>query len=93
MPVFLYLSNYRATTLICILLLSLLSTIQNTANALDNLGSKITITKSGLVLNRITKTFDGTITITNISTETITAPLTITVKNITSPNVAVYNTE
>ena len=53
MPVFQVLPNYRATAFIGILLLSLISTIQNTAEALDNIGSQNNVVKSNLDLNEI----------------------------------------
>jgi len=59
--------------------------------AASDVSDKVSVVKGGLVLNRTTSTFDGTLTITNISTTPLWAPMTITVKDITGPGVALYN--
>jgi hypothetical protein len=59
--------------------------------AAGDLSDKVSVTKSGLVLNRATSTFDGTLTISNISATVLAAPLSITIKDITGPGVAVFN--
>lgn len=57
----------------------------------QDLSGKVSIAKSGGVLNRTTETFDSVVTVTNTSSTPISAPLKITVKNITKPGVSVYN--
>ncbi len=84
-------SNHLVTSYLAILLVTFIGFIPNNAQALDQLGNTVAIAKSGLILNRVTNTFDGTVTLTNISSDTIAAPLILTIKDITSPGVAVYN--
>jgi hypothetical protein len=57
----------------------------------DALDGKVSIVKSGLVLNRVTNTYDGTLTIKNTSASLISAPLTVTIKDISAAGVSVYN--
>lgn len=57
----------------------------------QDLSGKVSIAKSGVVLNRTTDTFDSVVTVTNTSSAPISAPLTLTVKGITTPGVSVYN--
>ena len=56
-----------------------------------DLGSKVSVSKGGLVLNRTTDTFDSIVTVTNTSATTLAAPMFLTIKNITAPGVSVYN--
>lgn len=56
-----------------------------------DLAGKVSVTKSGMVLNRTTDTFDSVVTVTNTSSGPISAPLMLTIKNISAPGVTVYN--
>lgn len=51
----------------------------------------VTVTESGLVLNRNTKTFDCLVTITNNSGATINGPLVLSIDNITPSSVNLAN--
>jgi len=84
-------SNRHIVSYLSILLTALFGLIASNVQALDQIGDKVVITKSGLTLNRVTNTFDSTLTINNISSDTIITPLILTIKDITSPGVAVYN--
>src|SRR5579863_861416 len=47
-------------------------------------GSQVAATTSGLAYNRVTQTFDGTVTITNVSSSTIAGPFQIVLNSLTS---------
>lgn len=57
----------------------------------DSLNGLVSISKSGLVLNRLTNTYDSVITVTNISSAPISAPFQLTVSAISAAGVTVYN--
>ena len=61
------------------------------ARAQEDLGSQIKITKSGAVLNRAAGTYDYIVSVTNISSNQIIAPLTLAINNVAGPEVSVYN--
>lgn len=61
------------------------------ASADEIIKEKVLLKKGGIVLNRITGTYDSIITISNESNKTIAAPIAIKISNISGPNVEVYN--
>ena len=77
----------------CALLPFLLATLCGASAVLagEPLGNRLAVTKSGIVPNLVSKTFDSTVTITNISTAVIAAPLALAIKNITLAGVSVAN--
>ncbi len=61
------------------------------AQSFVNLSSQVTITKSGLVLNRATNTFNSTVTLTNISGAVLNGPLVLVISNISPATVTLAN--
>jgi hypothetical protein len=61
------------------------------AQALDDVTAQMAVTKSGLVLNRKTLTFDCLVTITNNSGATINSPLALVISNISQSTVLLAN--
>lgn len=57
----------------------------------ESLNGLVSISKSGLVLNRLSNTYDSAITVTNTSTTPIGAPFQLTVSSISAAGVTVYN--
>lgn len=61
------------------------------AHAKEDLSAYVSISKSGAVLNRTSGTYDYIVTVTNTSSNPILAPLTLGIKDIGGPEVAVHN--
>ncbi len=57
---------------------------------LPNVTAKLRIASSGFIYSRVTRTFNGTVTITNTSSSAITGPLQVGFNNL-SPGVALAN--
>lgn len=57
----------------------------------SSLDTKIKVAFSGYVLNRTTGTFDTRVTLTNISADTLQAPISLVVTNISNPAVTLAN--
>lgn len=75
----------RATT---ILLLGLVLIVSAHA---EDLGGSVQITRGGLALNRLSNTFDATVTVRNISAVPLLGPLKLALTSATPANVALYN--
>lgn len=84
----LVLRRHRAGAVAACLLV--LSGMQGMARA-ESLNGLVSIGKTGLVLNRLTNTYDSAITVTNISSTPIGAPFQLTVSSISAAGVTVYN--
>src|ERR1700730_9306102 len=54
-----------------------------------DLSSQVTVTKSGLVLNRATNTFNTVVTITNSSANDLNGPLLLVISKLSPTNVSV----
>jgi hypothetical protein len=61
------------------------------AQSFVDISTKVTITKSGLLLNRATNTFNSVVTVTNSSPAVINAPLVLNVVNITPGTITLAN--
>lgn len=57
----------------------------------SSLDTKIKVAFSGYVLNRTTGTFDTRVTLTNISADTLQAPISLVINSISSPAVTLAN--
>ena len=57
----------------------------------EDLTGAVQITRSGLVFNRITNTFDSQVTVTNKSADTLLGPLRLVLESVAPVNVALYN--
>ena len=57
----------------------------------SSLDTKIKVAFSGYVLNRTTGTFDTRVTLTNISADTLQAPISLVITNISNPAVTLAN--
>jgi len=62
-----------------------------TAQTFVDVTRQVTITKSGLVLNRATNTFNSVVSITNISGAVLNAPLVLVISNISPATVTLAN--
>ncbi len=62
----------------------------STIITLPNVTSKLRITNSGFAYSRVTRTFNGTVTLTNISSSAIAGPLQVGFNNL-SPGVTLAN--
>ncbi|GAB2862011.1 hypothetical protein GCM10027277_33210 [Pseudoduganella ginsengisoli] len=72
-----------------ILALALYAT--GTAQAAERLDASFTFAKGPVVYNRVTDTFDTTVTLTNRGGEPVTGPLQLAVRDIATPGATVYN--
>ncbi len=61
------------------------------AQAFVNVSSQVTITRSGLVLDRATDTFNSVVTIANISSAVLNGPLELVISNISPSTVTLAN--
>jgi len=61
------------------------------AQGLVDLSGQVTVTRSGLVLNRSTNTFNSLATVTNSSTSVLTLPLQLVVSSITPAGITLVN--
>jgi hypothetical protein len=61
------------------------------AQAFEDISGQVSITKSGLVLNRATKTLNTVVTIANTSSAVINGPLVLNVSAITPSTVTLAN--
>jgi hypothetical protein len=59
--------------------------------AFEDVSSQVSVTRSGLVFNRVTNTFDCLIQVTNASTATLPGPLVLSVSSISTTNVTLFN--
>jgi hypothetical protein len=59
--------------------------------AFEDVSSQVSITRSGLVLNRVTNTFDCLVQVTNTSAATLSGPLVLGVSSISTTNVTLFN--
>lgn len=50
--------------------------------AMNDVSDKVTIDRSPLIFNRVSKTFDGMVTIKNVSTETLNSPIYLVVSDV-----------
>jgi hypothetical protein len=53
------------------------------ASSFDDLSSKVKVASSGFLYSRVTKTYSGTLTITNTTSASIAGPLLVTLNNLT----------
>lgn len=83
-------SQRRLQPWLPMLLAALLATGLGAAQAAD-LTASVQITRSGLVANRATGSFDAQVTLTNRSGVTLHGPLTLTLESASPANVALYN--
>lgn len=74
-----------------IALMSLSAATNLWAQAFTDLTSRFAVTKSGLVLNRATNTFNSVVTLTNVSGGTVKGPLVLLVSNVTAGSVTLAN--
>lgn len=65
----------------------------NSAYAQEDLGSLVSIGKSGAVMNRTLGTVDYVVTITNTSSGSIFGPVALGIHDVGGPEVAVYNAQ
>ena len=63
----------------------------STGPAVTDVTSLVTVTRSGLVYNRTTNTFDSLLTITNSSTSVLTGPLILAISQIAPSSVTLSN--
>ena len=56
-----------------------------------DVSDKVSVSRSGLVFNRATNTFDTTATLTNHSAVSVSAPITLEVANLLTPTVTLAN--
>ena len=57
----------------------------------ESFASRLSVTKSEIVFNPESNTFDSTVTLTNVSAAVVAAPLMLEIKEITSAGVKVAN--
>ncbi len=67
--------------------------VSSAAIAEVNIDDKVSVTRSGLVYNRATNTFDTTLAIKNISSQALDVPLAIVAANLSAPSVQLYGIE
>lgn len=58
----------------------------------DDITSSVEITRGGLVLNRVTNTFDAQVTVKNTSGSALLGPLKLALADVAPADVALYNT-
>jgi hypothetical protein len=75
----------------CLLITSLATPPNCAAQTFVDMSSQVTITKSGLVLNRATNTFNSLVTIKNSSSTVLNAPLVLVISNLTPTTVTLAN--
>ena len=59
--------------------------------AFEDVSSQVSVTRSGLVFNRVTNTFDCLVQVTNTSSVTLSGPLVLSVSSISTTNVTLFN--
>jgi hypothetical protein len=81
--------NSAMVALLC-LLISIIYPSQCSGQILQDVSSQVSVKKSGLVYNRITKTFNALVSVTNSSTATLNS-LVLLVSNISPTSVTLAN--
>ena len=65
--------------------------VTNAATTFEDISSQVSVTRSGLVLNRVTNTFDCLVQVTNTSAAILSGPLVLSVSSISTTNVTLFN--
>jgi uncharacterized repeat protein (TIGR02543 family) len=76
---------------LCLFIASLATPPTCAAQTFVDMSSQVTITKSGLVLNRATNTFNSVVTLTNSSASDLNGPLLLVISNLSPTTVTVAN--
>lgn len=80
--------RFSRRTLAAVLILASFNVM---AQMTEDVSSQLSISRSGFVLNRTTNTFDTIVTLSNTGPSTIAAPLWLTVRDLSTPEAALYN--
>src|ERR1700732_2918702 len=84
-------TSVRTYALLSAAILLLSMPLANAAPRFVDVTSQVAVTRSGLVFNRVTNTFDSFIKIPNTSSRVVGPPLVLVITNLTQTTVTVAN--